>query len=82
MNPNPKLTTSDALTILANTKMEPFSGQDWMSFAGCDSDNPLIGTNDQFGRDLLLIVDGDVLQIFTNDGEPDDGQSFKLGEQT
>ena len=61
-----------ALTLLAQTQMNPFTKADWMSFGGCDSENPLIGEN----GDFLLILDNDILEIFECDAG--DSISFRL----
>jgi hypothetical protein len=45
--------------MLAQTDMKPFGPQDYQSFSGVDSEQPLIGENDTH----LLILDGDTLML-------------------
>jgi hypothetical protein len=70
------LSPVEALVLVAKTKFRPFDEADWMSFSGCESENPFIGEVD----DIAVVLDGDVIffQFFGEaDGEPD-WATFKL----
>ena len=57
----------NALMLVATTEMKPFTKYDWMSFSGCESENPLIGETDEW----VIIVDGNEIEILPID--PPDG---------
>lgn len=59
------MNAATALALLAQTEMKPFTKADWMSFAGAETENPLIGEN----GDFLLVLDGTILEIFEADNE-------------
>ena len=61
------MTRETALLLLATTTMEPFTKADWMSFSGCNTENPLIGETDEW----VIILDGNELEILPID--PIDG---------
>lgn len=71
------LSPVEALVLVAKTKFRPFDKSDWMSFSGCESENPFIGEVD----DIAVVLDGDVIffQFFGEaaDGEPE-WATFKL----
>lgn len=49
----------EALRMLAETSMKPFTRDDWYGFAGCETKDPMIG---QHG-DFTLVLDGSTLNI-------------------
>ena len=61
---------SEVLRLIASIKFREFSENDRMSFQGCDSENPMIGEND----DYLVILDGDVVCVLGSD--PDSEQQL------
>lgn len=65
------MTRESALALVARLQFRPFSKADWMSFSGCNTDNPLIAETDE----LLVIVDGNEIEIFPHD---DENGSFKF----
>lgn len=54
-----------ARQLLCDTKMRPFTKEDWMAFAGCESEDPQIGVN----GDFTLVMDGSTLLIVHKDDE-------------
>lgn len=50
-----------ALRMLATTQMRKFDQADWDAFAGCESEDPLIGAAD---GGFILIIDGRYLQVY------------------
>lgn len=74
------MTREIALRMLALTAMKPFSKADWMSFSGCETENPLIGEFDEF----LIVLDGNALEIFpiaTEHPMEPDHESYKFSLQ-
>jgi len=72
------LSPVEALLLVAKTKFRPFDESDWMSFSGCESENPFIGEVDN----IAVVLDGDVIffQLYGDefaDGEPE-WATFKL----
>lgn len=53
-----------ALRMLASTQMRSFDNADWDAFAGCESEDPLIGSAEFGGKEYILIVDGRYLQVY------------------
>lgn len=49
------MTRSEALYLLKKAEFRPFTEADWYSFAGCESNHPLI-CYDNYG--FLIIMDG------------------------
>lgn len=70
-------TAEEALDILINTEMHPLDDLDYECFEGIESDNPLIGKNED--SDLTVIVDNSIVELLDID---DDGnahyENFKL----
>jgi hypothetical protein len=60
MNEGNEMTREQALMLVATTEMKPFTKADWMSYSGCETENPLIGEFDDF----LIVLDGNELEIF------------------
>lgn len=73
------MTRESALALVATLQFRPFSKADWMSFSGCNTDNPLIAETDE----LLVILDGNELEIFPIASElPSDAdESYKFSLQ-
>ena len=66
---------SEVLRLIASVKFREFDENDRMGFQGCESENPMIGEND----DYLVILDGNVVCILTADFDSDQ-QTFFLNE--
>lgn len=66
---------AQALEMLGNAVMRPFTRDDWFAFAGCESKTPMIGEH----RNWTIVLDGDTLLVI-EDGDDYGGQSFKLTE--
>ena len=69
------LSSFEAMRLIATTEFRPFSEDDWACFAGCESQNPLIGFN---GIYAIVIDSGDVNIIA--EGDEFGGQLFDLVE--
>lgn len=41
-------------------ELRPFDEEDWFSYAGCESENPMIA----YCRDFVLILDGEHTEIY------------------
>jgi hypothetical protein len=59
------MTAIEILRLVATTEFRPFTKTDWMGFAGCESEEPMIG---QVG-DLTIVVDGELIVVVDEDGE-------------
>ena len=70
-----KLSMTEALALIAKTQFSPFTEADWFAFAGCESDDPVIGYN----GDFAIVVDGDTVNIIHAEDEYG-GQLFCLSE--
>lgn len=57
------MNAAKAMRLLATANMRPFDKTDWEAFAGCESENPLIGEAEAF----ILIVDGNRLEVIEAD---------------
>lgn len=53
------LDRSTALMLIAQTTFHPFTNADYQSFAGVESDNPMIGETGNY----VIIIDGVVVQF-------------------
>jgi len=62
----------EALKLLAHATMRPFTKDDWYSFNGCETKDPMIG---EFGE-WILVLDGATLNII----HVDDGYGGTLFE--
>jgi len=58
------LDRSTALMLIAQTKFFPLSEADYQSFAGVESDNPMIGETDKY----VIIIDGVVAHFNDDEG--------------
>lgn len=56
------LSEKQALKLLAAATMRPFTRLDWDAFAGCESDDPLIGESGPY----LLVVDDNTLVVYAD----------------
>jgi|688.fasta_scaffold2305393_2 hypothetical protein len=66
-------TMAQLMVSMAKTEFKPFTNADWDVFAGCETENPLIG----FDGEFCLVIDGNNVNII----HPDDefgGQLFEL----
>ena len=68
-------TKTELFSIIAKTEFKPFDGFDWDCFAGCESENPLIGTY----NDFVIVLDNDMINIVHSDDEYG-GQLFELNQ--
>lgn len=67
--------TAEALFLLTQTKFKHFTERDWEAFLGCESENPLIGYNE----DYTLVLDGETLNI-VRAGDVYGGKLYLLSE--
>lgn len=60
-----KITLADALIMLAETEMKPFEKEDFYTFSGVESANPLIGVNVPVSikQEVTIVLDGQMLGI-------------------
>ena len=56
-----------AFRLVATATFRPFTKIDWMAFAGCESENPMIAEL----PDLFIVIDGDKL-VFNKYSEEED----------
>lgn len=49
----------EALKLIAKTEFRPFDDADWMSWAGCESADPLVGQID----DVTIVIDGNTVSF-------------------
>ncbi len=63
--PTPKLTTAQALATIARLTFRPFTEQDWESFMGCQTDNPLMAED----GDVTYVVDANTLTVWVDGDE-------------
>lgn len=56
------MTGSEAFALVARATFEPFNEFDFETFSGVETENPLIAEID----DLVLILDGNVLEVIHN----------------
>ena len=52
-------TQAELLSVMAQTQFKPFDRCDWDAFAGCETENPLIGAFGEF----TIVIDGDMINI-------------------
>jgi len=71
-----ELSATEALILIAKTEFSPFTDADWEAFAGCESENPLIGYNGSF----TIVIDGEELVNIIHEDDEFGGQIFKLKE--
>ena len=70
------MNSADALKIIATAQFRPFTKSDWMGFAGCESENPMIA---EIG-DMCVIIDGDKLTFnqYSNEADEPEWANFTL----
>lgn len=56
-------TVVEALKVIATTEFKPFDKHDWEAFAGCQTDEPMIG---EIG-DLIIVLDGEYAEFYLGD---------------
>ena len=59
------MTAVEILRLVATVNLRPFNQYDWMAFAGCESDEPMIANV----GDMVVIVDGDMITVTDAEGE-------------
>jgi hypothetical protein len=69
------LNVTQALLWVARTEFVPFTDTDWQAWAGCESENPLIG----YTPDYIIIIDGETIFVQSNE-EPSDFINFSVKE--
>ena len=52
-------TQAELLSFMVQATFKPFDRCDWDAFAGCESENPLIGAVGMF----TIVIDGDMINI-------------------
>jgi hypothetical protein len=70
----PELT--ELMAIIAKTKFEDFNKNDWYTFAGCQSDKPLIG---EYG-DFTIVIDGSMVNVVNWENTEGGGRLYSLAE--
>ena len=72
------LTPTEVLYLTATATFRPFDKNDWMTFGGCESENPMIATvYDDYAEHYTLVLDGEILNIIHED-DGTSGQTFEL----
>lgn len=51
---------TEALRLLVNTRMRPFTKDDWFGFAGCETKDPMIGSSGEF----VIVLDGATVSFY------------------
>jgi len=69
------LTISEALALIAQTEFNAFDANDFVCWAGVETETPLIGFNGSFA----IVIDGPNVNIIA-EGDEYGGQFFFLGE--
>jgi hypothetical protein len=64
---------NQVISIVAKAACRPFTNSDWDAFAGCESDEPLIG----FFEDMIVVVDGDCV-LLMYEGDESGGEQYNL----
>ena len=68
-------TQAELLAIIGQTEFKPFNEGDWFAFAGCESENPLIG----YYNDFVIVLDGHLINIVHSEDDYG-GQLFELNK--
>ena len=63
-----KMTRTEALSLVAIGQFRAFDKADYQTFAGVQSDDPMIAEVKFLNKDYVIIVDGDLIQFITEDG--------------
>lgn len=56
---------AELLQIIAKTEFNPFDKGDWYAFAGCVTENPLIGYYEEF----TIVIDGHQINMIHSEDE-------------
>jgi len=75
MSESGELSLVEALSLIATLSFRPFNESDYMGFAGVESENPLIASNDEF----VCVIDGDIVEFVSMNGHI--CQQFSLRER-
>jgi len=75
MSESGELSLVEALSLIATLSFRPFDESDYMGFAGVESENPLIASNDEF----VCVIDGDIVEFVSMNGHI--CQQFSLSER-
>ena len=68
-------TKAELLDLMVKTTFRAFTEADWWGFAGCETENPLIGEY----NDFTIVIDGEMINIV----HPEDsygGQLYSLNQ--
>ena len=68
-------TKTELFSVIAQTEFLPFTRADWDAFAGCETENPLIGYFGQF----TIVVDGGLVNI-VHEEDGYGGELFNLNQ--
>ena len=69
------LTISEALALIAQTEFNAFTANDFVCWAGVETETPFIGFNGIYA----IVIDGENINIIA-EGDEYGGQFFFLGE--
>ena len=72
------MTVSQILIAVAEAQFRPFDDRDWDAFAGCTSDNPLLGETNIAGRNYVIVVDGSTVSAINSESETINEEGFQL----
>jgi len=61
-------TPAVALFTLSQTKMRNFTEDDWRAWSGCNSETPMIGEIKIEDEEVAVILDGNQLDFYDEDG--------------
>ncbi len=68
-------TKAELFALIASTTFSPFTKSDWDAFAGCESENPMIGASGMF----TIVLDGSMVNII-HEEDGYGGQLFELNQ--
>ena len=79
-------TPAEVLALLAQSGLRPFTKEDWMAWAGCESENPFYGeVNHSLDNHTILILDGDMVWVQDISSDmadgPDEGRTYVLNKR-
>lgn len=55
-------------------ELRPFDKEDWFTYAGCESENPMIA----YCKDFTLVLDGEFVEVYRQTHTTDIGSSYSL----
>jgi hypothetical protein len=67
--------TAELMVLIAKSQFLPFTKADWYSFAGCESENPLICEAEEY----TIIIDGNNVNMVYHEDEYG-GEAYSLQE--